>query len=137
MRAVSNLRHHLHRFAWIAALAIFGVVFAPTISHGLARLQNQDSWWTQICTPQGMKTVAALAGETSAAPEEGATGPVNPFDHCPLCGLAAAAPTLPPPNVTLWLPLTGATVVPRLFLRAPRPLFAWASAQPRAPPSGA
>lgn len=139
-RPVLALLRHRRRFhAWIACLALFGLVLAPSISHALARIQGQASLLTQICTPQGMKTVSlatTLAGADAAqtAPE---SDRANPMDHCPLCGLSAAAPVLPSPEVVIALPLAQATAVPRLFLRAPRPLFVWSAAQPRAPPAGA
>lgn len=134
-------RRHLRSYAWVALLAIFGLAFAPTISHALARAQGQNSLLTQICTPQGMKTIALadLAGDAvadiSAASDD--SGVMNPLEHCPLCGLAASSPALPVVEAVLVLPLAQATAVPRLFLRAPRPLFVWSAAQPRAPPVGA
>ena len=125
----------------MALLAIFGLSFAPTVSHALARVQGQPSAWTQICTPQGMKTVAVQADDV--VPDAAASGPqeegasLNLLEHCPLCGLAASALPLPAADGGLVLPLSQATEVPRLFLRAPRPLFIWSAAQPRAPPAGA
>lgn len=131
MRPVlSALRHRLRRLSWIACLAIFGLALAPTISHALAHATGTSAW-AEVCTPQGTKLVAL---------DEAGSGPVTPaaggghLDHCPLCGLGSS-PVAPPPvmvPVTLLIDLGNAT--PPLFLRAPRPLFAWAAAQPRAPP---
>jgi len=36
---------------------------------------------------------------------------------------------------TVWLPPVSGQAEPALFFHAPRTLFAWASAQPRGPPS--
>ncbi len=135
-----TLRRHLRQFTWVALLAIFGLALAPTISHALAAAQGQQSSLAQICTPQGTKTLVVAADgsvellESQSGSDEGFA---NPLEHCPLCGLAAAAPPLPATEPVLVLPLTQSTAVPRLFLLAPRPLFTWSAAQPRAPPAGA
>jgi Protein of unknown function (DUF2946) len=127
---LSALRHRLHRLSWIALLAIFGLAMVPTISHALARVTGTSAW-TEVCTPQGTQLVAL--DETGSGPVTPAAGGSH-LDHCPLCGLGGS-PVAPPPvaaPVTFLIDLGNAT--PTLFLRAPRPLFAWAAAQPRAPP---
>lgn len=136
-----RLRQPLRRLTWVALIAIFGLALAPTISHALAHAQG-GSVWAEVCTPQGMKLVAAadasadVDADGQPAPADG-TASLNHLEHCPLCGLSGAALALPPAPVALTLPLTSASLVPRLFLRAPRPMFSWAPAQPRAPPAAA
>ena len=114
-------------------MAIFALALVPTISRALSFAQGVASW-AEVCTPQGTKVVTLEAGAASSDPAP--TGSVaSHLDHCPLCGLGAGAWALPSagpaglaaPPVVQW--------VPPLFLRAPRPLFAWRSAQPRGPPS--
>jgi len=124
------IRQPLHRAVWIAFLAIFGLVFAPTISHALAH--GGGSAWTEVCTLQGMKLVATVdAADQSSQP---ATS-LDHMTHCPLCGLSAS-PYTPPAAAHSVIEPTGLShLQPTLFLRASRPLFAWASAQPRAPPA--
>lgn len=124
------IRHHLRRCSWIALLAVFGLALVPTISHALAHAQGATPW-TEICTPQGLKVVS-LSGEE--LPADAMPSP-HGLEHCPLCGLAAS-PSAPPqaaPSLVLDPGLSQA--VPRLFLAAPRPLFAWATLQARAPPA--
>jgi hypothetical protein len=54
--------------------------------------------------------------------------------HCPFCATFGADAALPPPAAITIAFAAGDQPVPPLYLLAPRPLFAWASAQPRAPP---
>jgi hypothetical protein len=75
---------------------------------------------------------------TIEVPADGPGFPKAPkasdFEHCPFCSAQAApAAILPPTLSVLLLPALSEPVSP-LFLHAPRPLFAWTSAQPRAPP---
>ncbi len=99
----------------------------PTLSRAMA-LATGNSAWAEICTPQGMKLVATADGDE--VPAQAGTH----LDHCALCGLSTdgAAP-LPAAQAALLLPVGGAEV-PRLFLQAAHTLFAWRSAQARAPP---
>lgn len=103
----------------------------PTLSRVWASTQGQGAW-VEICTAQGMRWVSA--------DEAGTSGPGTPAapaagDHCPYCSLAHT-PVVPAAAVaSVMTPPAGADALPALFLHAPRTLFAWASAQPRAPPS--
>ena len=124
------IRHHLRRYSWIALLAIFGLSVAPTISHAVAHAQGATPW-TEICTPQGLKVVS-LSGEELSAD---ATLSPHGLEHCPLCGLAASPAAPPAAAATVVLGSGLSQAVPRLFLAAPRPLFAWATLQARAPPT--
>ncbi|MDZ7813785.1 MAG: DUF2946 family protein [Ideonella sp.] len=123
------IRHHLRRCSWIALLAVFGLALAPTISHAVAHA-NGATPWTEICTPQGIKLVS-LTGEELPAD---ATLSPHSLEHCALCGLAASPAAPPAASAGPALHQGLSQAVPELFLQAPRPLFAWASAQPRAPP---
>ncbi len=110
-------------------MAIFAIALVPTVSRWLAAAQG-GSAWAEVCTPQGPKQLAAV-GDTE--PPQPAQAAAVHLDHCALCGLAGQA-MVPPPLVaapTLIEPLADR---PALFLHAPRPLFAWAAAQARAPP---
>jgi hypothetical protein len=127
---VHSLRHHRHVLAWIAFLAIFALALAPTVSRWLAAAQG-GSAWAEICTQQGPKQSAAGEGEQTRP----AQGVAVHLDHCALCGLAgqAMAPSPIGAAAAVVKPLADQ---PTLFLQAPRPLFAWAAAQARAPPVG-
>lgn len=128
---MTRLRQHLHRLPWIALLAIFGLVLAPTVSRLLASSSTQ-AVWAEVCTPQGTRVLATSAGDDDRS---SAPAGHHLLDHCPLCGLSGGAPALPPVAWALPQPLQAQHSVPALFLHAPRRLFAWASAQPRAPPA--
>jgi len=100
----------------------------PTVSRWLAAAQG-GSAWAEICTPQGPKQWAVGKAE-QPQPAQGMT---LHLDHCALCGLAGQA-MAPPPVVAVAMPVKQLAEPPTLFLHAPRPLFAWAAAQARAPP---
>lgn len=105
----------------------------PTLSHAWAA-QRGDAGWVTVCTPQGMKLVAAdLQSDGDEAPVSAA----GHLEHCPYCAPSAPALGLPPaPQPPLQLPVA-TTAPPPLFLHAPRPLYAWHPASPRAPPFSA
>lgn len=125
--AVSAARLHRRLTAWIALVAMLAFAVVPTVSRAMAYATG-SSTWAEICTPQGMKLVAAADGD-EAPVQAGAH-----LDHCALCGLSTdgAAP-LPAVPVPLLVPV-GSAEVPRLFPQAARTLHVWRSAQPRAPP---
>jgi Protein of unknown function (DUF2946) len=121
-------RRHLVRFALSAWLAVFALALLPS----LTRVVNAavGGGWVEVCTAQGMRWVAP----DGTLSERGPAGQsASNSGHCPLCaGGAAAAP--PVADATLALPQQRDTFVAPLFLQAPTRLFAWSSAQPRAPP---
>jgi len=125
---VLTLRRQLRRVTWIALTAMLALALMPALSHALSFARGVPSALSEVCTPQGAKLVAP----TEQAPEPAA--PLAHLDHCPFCALQAAVGLPPAPAQSVAaLGLTHA--VPPLFLAAPRPLFAWAAAQPRAPPA--
>jgi hypothetical protein len=122
------LRHRLRRLSMIAFLAIFGLALAPTISHALNHARNA-SVFNEICS-QGMQQMVAGQADTGGDGQA-----AKHMEHCPLCSLSAAAMAWRQPAPAVAEPLGLGQALPALFLHAPRPLFAWASAQPRAPPA--
>ncbi|HEX2604283.1 MAG TPA: DUF2946 domain-containing protein [Oxalicibacterium sp.] len=117
--------------AWIASFAILLATLAPAISHAMAAMHGTSADWSEICTASGAKYVKVA----DVAPSKPATHQVSHFEHCPFCFSHAGALGLPPDN-DLHLPsVAGTQILPPLFYRAPRPLFSWATAQPRAPPA--
>lgn len=109
-------------------MAIFAIALVPTVSRWLAAAQG-GSAWAEICTPQGPKQLAVGDAEQPQPTQAAAMH----LDHCALCGLAGQA-MAPPPLVTAPTLIETLADRPALFLHAPRPLFAWAAAQARAPP---
>jgi Protein of unknown function (DUF2946) len=124
------LRQHRCRLAWVAFVALFALAMVPTLSRLLAHAGG-GSTWAEICTPQGLKTLGQSLAQTSDSPAPASAG--LHLDHCPLCGLAGHA-MAPPAAAEAPFAKPLGQPEPPLFLRAPRPLFAWAAAQPRAPP---
>ena len=116
--------------SWIACFAILLAALAPALSHAVQR--DVPAGWIEICSVTGAKLVRIDDGAPS--PSESGQQPTHADTHCPYCALHVDALGLPPSapaTVNLW---ALSFHVPELFLLAPRPLFAWASAQPRAPP---
>ena len=117
---------HLPRAALVA---VGGWSFVPTLAHARSFVLGNSDLQAEICTAQG--------------PERGAPGDSMPAGevagvqgHCPYCACGGTPAMLPPVAVTAALPLPPESAgPPPLFLHAPRTLFAWASAQPRAPPA--
>ena len=121
-----------HRFAaWLASFAILLAALAPAISHAVAAVQGGASW-VEVCTATGPALVKVAGEQAPAAPEQDGQG--MHMEDCPFClshagsfGLAPAAEAALPASL-------GTDPAPALFYQSPRPLFAWAAAQARAPP---
>jgi hypothetical protein len=118
--------------AWIAILAVVVAALAPTVSR--APDGDRTLAWAEICTEIGTRWVAVTPGTDHRAPQPGSDGTLS-IDPCAYCVLQHHAPCLLPARAT---PAAAAvlqgTERPPEFLRAPRSLPAWASAQPRGPP---
>jgi hypothetical protein len=116
--------------AGLATFAMLLAALAPAITHALAAANDQHVLWTAVCTADGARLVPV--------PTDPAGVPVAPkshqVDHCPFCAPHAPGAALPPSPVPAVPAAFASDPVPVLFLLAPRPLFAWAAAQPRAPP---
>ena len=114
--------------SWIACVAILVGALAPGVSHAL-QARTGDSTWVEVCTALGAKLVKVDASSDES------TSPAGPLlEHCPYCSLQAdqiALPPVSPPLPVLSLLDAGP---PERFFSAPRTPFAWAAAQPRAPP---
>lgn len=119
--------------AWIACIAMLFAALAPSISHALSASRGET--WTQICSPGGTKLIKVIDGvAVTADPAEQHSSHLK---HCPLCAVHADSTALPPGAAVAIPLLETADVVPYLFLRSPRPLPVWTSAQARAPPAHA
>jgi len=120
--------------AWLATFAILLAALSPTVSHAMAAVRGGASW-VEVCTASGPALVKVAGEQAPTAPaKSGNTPDLTHFDHCPFCFTHAGTAGLPPAAAALPVAL-GAHAVPELFLRAPRPLFAWVAGQPRAPPA--
>jgi hypothetical protein len=120
------------RIAWIACLAILFNAFAPLVSHAMeAAAPTPPVMAIEVCTAMGMASMPlALAGSGDAT-----SGKLHKnMNHCGYCVAHAAAHGLPPPPAVAFAPAAGRDAYPPLYYHAPRPLFPWSLAQPRAPP---
>lgn len=138
-----RFRHRL--YAWIALFAMLAGALAPTISRAAAAGdQSGVRYWLEVCSASGSNLIElAVAdagrygghGLVTAAPADGEGAPAHlALDHCPYCGAQAGTAALPPHDPPPLIVAQRVMRAPTLFLLAPRPLFAWSSARPRAPP---
>jgi hypothetical protein len=127
---VQAIRRLFRQATWLAIFAMLGLALAPTVSHALAA-SGPGNPWAEICSVAGGKVVVANASGAAGSQAEAGTH----LGHCPLCGQLGSAPALPVAESAGTLAPTGADFLPALFAQSPSPLFAWAAAQPRAPPA--
>lgn len=116
---------------WLFAVLMLLGGLAPAISQALMaqRLAQGLPFAAELCS-----TSAAQADASRTAPTDDQA--LHAGAHCPACLIQAHAPGLPPAEMApLPLQATASQAVPSLFLRAPRPLFAWSPLSARAPPS--
>ncbi len=104
---------------------MLALALAPTVSHAL-NAQKASNPWTEVCS--------ASAPGASAASSQPGSGSALHLEHCALCCLAAQPMGMPPASVPAVPVPEGLAFVALRFLTAPHTLFAWASAQARAPP---
>lgn len=120
--------------SWIACFAIALNALAPSVSQAIAAYTGQTGW-TQICSLAGLRWVQIAEDDLANSQEDGAPGQQQlQTQQCPFCGLHAGSVALLPPTFASIEVVTGFDAHPTLFYAAPRPLFQWASAHPRAPP---
>lgn len=138
-----RFRHRL--YTWIALFAMLAGALAPTISRAAAAGdENGVRYWLEVCSASGSNLIelgVADAGRydghglVTVPPADGSDAPAHlTLDHCPYCGAQAGAAALPPHHPPPLVVASRVLRVPALFLLAPRPLFAWSPARPRAPP---
>jgi hypothetical protein len=113
----------------MAVLAILMASLAPSISHALGSSGGASAM--EVCTSVGAKWVKPDGSSTDQAP---ASNNAHVFEHCPYCSLHTNDLAIPIAAVIAASPSSGSALLPTAFLAAPRTLYAWVSAQPRAPP---
>lgn len=138
-----STRRLRHLTLWLALLATLAGSLAPSLSHALAAQGLPNTLWAEICTAAGIKKVALgpVAAERKKIDAHAEAGePAKPastvhHDDCPYCRLQVELPALPYVADPLPLRLTDGLPFPTLYYQSRQSLFAWASAQPRAPPA--
>ncbi len=98
-------------FRFMHRIALFAIIFAsvaPSISHALAAQSNSNSFAQEVCTSTGEKVIIQVVTTkgkqlttefvvTKSAPK---TMPMH-LEHCPFCGSAATAASLPATNALI------------------------------------
>jgi hypothetical protein len=115
--------------AWTALFAALAAALLPAISHAFA-LDGSATKWVEVCSVSGPVAIEVPANGPGfpKAPK------ASDFEHCPFCSAQAAPVAILPPTVAVLALPAASAPVPPLFLLAPRPLFAYLAARPRAPP---
>lgn len=121
------------RLCWFVCFTFLLAALMPLLSH-LALAQNSAAW-TEVCTATGAKFVRVDMAGTDGGTSRDAPATAKAGMDCSYCHLHSSLPLLPPPALQWQPPNALKFELPRLFLHAPRPLFAWAPSQARAPPA--
>ncbi len=124
--------------AWITCFAILLSLLAPSVSHAILAQKGTSSSFLEICTSAGTQLIKAGAEQTLDQGQDAAGSASNKkmdhAGHCPFCDTSAGSFGALPSQSFIFPVVAGTYEMPALFYRPSRPLFAWASAQPRAPP---
>jgi hypothetical protein len=127
--------------AWIASLAILLAALAPSVSKWVLASRMGSAVNAEWCAPSKLGLAGpagkVLASAVSQGDSKGSLPGAHAHEDCPLCLVHAHGMGLPPRHEPWMAVITGAQPVPRLFLHAPRPLFAWSPLSARAPPASA
>ncbi|WP_293776725.1 DUF2946 domain-containing protein [uncultured Oxalicibacterium sp.] len=120
---------------WMALFAILLGTLAPTVSHALAN-DKVLGVMLEICASDGMRMIDV--SKQKADEEHGDSSGTDHLLHmedCPFCRVSSHTVSLLPTSWQFFPLVTATAHYPPLFYRAHRPLFAWASARSRAPPT--
>ncbi|MBF8179269.1 DUF2946 domain-containing protein [Herminiimonas contaminans] len=117
---------------WTAVFAILMSALAPSFSHAVSTANSTSNVWIEICSVTGKKLVQT--GDNTASQAPGNDQKITHVEHCPFCLNHAVSLGLPPAANFVMPFISGDHVLPSLFYQTSQPLFAWAAAQPRAPP---
>lgn len=136
----------MHRFrqrlyAWIAIFAMALSALAPAVSRAMGP-DEHGRYLVELCSATGVQWVALSADEAAfhvdggaAGADSGPAGASLMLDDCPYCAAQFGSALAPASSVSHVFAVAGGERLPTLFLVSPRPLFAWSSAHPRAPPA--
>ncbi|HEY8085693.1 MAG TPA: DUF2946 domain-containing protein [Methylophilaceae bacterium] len=120
----------------IAISASFAILLAslmPTITQAFASRQVTDSFLSAICSNSGVAKFVSFAVVPVKSDQPAQNKPMA-MEHCPYCFTHAGSFGIMPGHELTIVKLALSQPYPQLFYRSPYPLFAWISANPRAPP---
>ncbi|MDN4059546.1 DUF2946 domain-containing protein [Massilia sp. YIM B02769] len=129
-----RITRHWTAYAWIAALAILFNALAPVVSHAMSLASSRVAQ-VEVCTAMGIEMMPLASAPGADSPSSSSDAMLKGLMHCAYCTPHAGAFALLPPVPAMFAVLGGHDAYPPLFYRAPRPLFQWTFAQPRAPPA--
>lgn len=118
------MTHRLQQLARTALALWLLAAVLPAVGSLVHAWQADAAPWGVVCSAD------AAAGSDAGQQGDGA----HAGAHCGWCLLQHQAWAPAPQAPALPLALPSGRLLPLLFQQAPRPLFAWAAAQPRAPP---
>lgn len=127
---VQTVRSFVKPWAWLAIVAMLGAALLPTLAHAVMAVKG-DTQWVEVCSASGSRWVLVTDADLASGQDQSLS---MDMAHCPLCCHQNHMPTVPTPQATPVVFALGTHVVPRLWLLAPTPLFAWASRLSRGPP---
>lgn len=116
---------------------MLGLALLPTLSRAMNPTTGTGPW-SEICSTAGARWLDTAAprnvADATGAPATPDTTRTAHMEHCPLCAQFSPVLGLPPSEPAAMPVADGADHLPALYTQAPRPLFAWAPVQARAPP---
>jgi hypothetical protein len=128
---VQKFRSHRNALSWVAVFALVVAALLPSLARALA--DDGKVFWTEVCSAQGMRFVAV--SDSGVVTEVGQPPASNgSMDHCPYCKLLDPVALVEPPAISRAQRAPNRDRMPALFWHGARGLYAWSSAQPRAPP---
>lgn len=127
-------RRHRCLALWLTLVAMVLATLAPGISRAKAFVHGESAPWALVCSVlPGAAAPGGAEGQGDKAGSGQSGGVMG--EHCPFCMPRADGLAPPPALPRMDLGAVASAEPPPLFLLAPRPLHAWCSAQPRAPPA--
>lgn len=116
-------------------LAVLLSALLPSVTYAFMSSGKSDVAWNVICRSPAYKTDARRDAQVLVVGKSVPSEKAIHAEHCPFCLTHADSFALPP-TIDLVMPgVSKQQLLPFLFTSAPSPLFAWTTAQSRAPPA--
>ncbi|WP_374592533.1 DUF2946 family protein [Aquabacterium sp.] len=131
-------RAHRWWMVWVASAAILLHAVVPVLAQAAVVRSLQAPGLGAVCSAHRSAGTHQAGGES--APRSSVPDQPHPVKnlakaaHCASCTSHVSPLVLPAVAQPLVLDSPARGPLPRLFYLAPRPLFAWTQARPRAPP---